>query len=134
MPYQGLIHGAALRMQVGGRQMARAQLKHLLSESERDTVTLLVIPFSAGGFPMAGDSVLYAAASSPHLDTVQVDAPTGAVFIDAPAQLAKFRRRNRPPHRNPRLQAPGHALGHREPEGMGGVRGCPGAGLLRANP
>ncbi|MEV6511683.1 Scr1 family TA system antitoxin-like transcriptional regulator [Streptomyces sp. NPDC051642] len=69
------------------------QLNHLLSESERDNVTLLVIPFSAGDFPMAGDSVLYVAAGSPHLDTVQVDSPTGAVFFDAPAQLANFRRR-----------------------------------------
>ncbi|MFG2782679.1 helix-turn-helix domain-containing protein [Streptomyces prunicolor] len=93
VPYQGVIHETALRMQVGGRQVARTQLNHLLSESERDNVTLLVIPFSAGGFPMAGDSVLYVAADSPHLDTVQVDSPTGAVFFDAPAQLANFRRR-----------------------------------------
>ena len=71
--YRGLIHEAALRMQVGGRHVAKAQLTHLLEESERDNVELLVIPFSVGGFPMAGDSVLYAAADSPHLDTVQVD-------------------------------------------------------------
>lgn len=37
--------------------------------------------------------MLYAAAESPHLDTVQVDAPTGAVFFDSPTQLANFRRR-----------------------------------------
>ena len=92
-PYRGLIHETALRMQVGGRRVARAQLGHLLSESERDNVTLRVIQFSAGGFPMCGDSVLYAAASIPRLDTVQVDSPTGAVFIDAPAQLVNFQRR-----------------------------------------
>jgi transcriptional regulator with XRE-family HTH domain len=91
--YTGLIHEAALRMQVGGPRVARAQLEHLLRESERDNVTLRVIPFSAGGFPMAGDSVLYAHARSVHLDTVQVDAPTGAVFFGSPTQLANFRRR-----------------------------------------
>ena len=42
---------------------------------------------------MAGDSVLYASADSPHLDTVQVDSPTGAVFFDSPTQLANFHRR-----------------------------------------
>lgn len=42
---------------------------------------------------MAGDSVLYAAAESPHLDTVQVDSPIGAVFFDSPTQLTNFRRR-----------------------------------------
>ncbi|WP_406174098.1 helix-turn-helix domain-containing protein [Streptomyces sp. NBC_00996] len=91
--YRGLIHEAALRMQVGGRRVAKAQLTHLLEESERDNVELLVIPFSVGGFAMAGDSVLYAAAGSPHLDTVQVDSPIGAVFFDSPTQLANFRRR-----------------------------------------
>ncbi|UIX31503.1 helix-turn-helix domain-containing protein [Streptomyces sp. GQFP] len=91
--YRGIIHEAALRMQVGGRLVAKAQLNRLLEESERDNITLLVIPFSAGGFPMAGDSVLYAAADSPHLDTVQVDSPIGAVFFDSSTQLANFRRR-----------------------------------------
>lgn len=91
--YQGLIHEAALRMQVGGREVTRSQLTRLLEESERDNVTLLVIPFNAGEFPMAGDSVLYAAAESPHLDTVQVDSPIGAVFFDSPTQLTNFRRR-----------------------------------------
>jgi len=91
--YRGLIHEAALRMQVGGPHVAKAQLGRLLEESERDNVTLLVIPFSIGGFPMAGDSVLYASAGSPHLDTVQVDSPTGAVFFDSSTQLANFHRR-----------------------------------------
>ncbi|MEV0641337.1 helix-turn-helix transcriptional regulator [Streptomyces sp. NPDC050619] len=91
--YRGVIHEAALHMQVGGRQVAREQLKRLLEEGERENVMLLVIPFSAGEFPMAGDSVLYAAADSPHLDTVQVDTPIGAVFFDSPTQLANFRRR-----------------------------------------
>ncbi len=90
-PYVGVIHESALRMQFGGPKVARAQLDHLLQASERDNVTLLVIPFSAGGFPLIGDSVLYAEASHPRLDTVHLDAPTGAVFIDSPTQLMHFR-------------------------------------------
>ncbi|MER5304789.1 helix-turn-helix transcriptional regulator [Streptomyces lasiicapitis] len=67
--YRGLIHEAALRMQVGRQHVAKTQLDRLLEESERDNVTLLVIPFNVGGFPMAGDSVLYAAADSPRIST-----------------------------------------------------------------
>ncbi|MFE2498344.1 helix-turn-helix domain-containing protein [Streptomyces scopuliridis] len=93
VPYTGLIHESALRMQVGGPKVAKAQLNRLLNESERTSVRLLVIPFSAGGFPMAGDSVMYAAADSYHLDTVQVDSPIGAVYFDSPTQLANFRAR-----------------------------------------
>jgi transcriptional regulator with XRE-family HTH domain len=92
-PYAGVIHEAALRMQLGGRKVARSQLDHLLAEGDRPTVTLRVIPFSAGGYPLIGDSVLYAEAENSHLDTVHMDSPTGAVFIDSPTQLAHFRKR-----------------------------------------
>ncbi|MGW0701874.1 helix-turn-helix domain-containing protein [Streptomyces sp. NPDC002867] len=93
VPYVGLIHEAALRMRIGGRRTAKAQLSRLLEESERPNVRLLVIPFAVGGFPMAGDTVMYASAADPHLDTVEVDSPIGAVFFDSPTQLANFRRR-----------------------------------------
>ncbi|WP_371775997.1 helix-turn-helix domain-containing protein [Streptomyces sp. NBC_01438] len=92
VPYSGVIHEAAIRMQLGGRSAARAQLLHLLDAGERANVTLQVIPFAAGGYPLLGDaSVLYVEAPNHHLDTVQMDSPTGAVFIDSPTQLANFR-------------------------------------------
>ncbi|MFE2812468.1 helix-turn-helix domain-containing protein [Streptomyces nigra] len=93
VPYTGLIHEAALRLRIGGRQTARTQLNWLLAESERPNVTLLVIPLATEGFPMAGDTMMYVSASDSHLDTVEVDSPTGAVFFDSPTQLANFRRR-----------------------------------------
>lgn len=92
-PYAGIVHEAALRMQLGGRKVTRRQLEHLLAESDRENVVLRVVPFSAGGHPLIGDSVLYAEAPNPHLDTVHMDSPTGAVFIDSPTQLAHFRKR-----------------------------------------
>lgn len=93
IPYVGLVHEAALRLRTGGRHVAKAQLAHLAEESERPNVRLLVIPFTAEGFPMAGDTLMYVSAASPHLDTVEVDSPIGAVFMDSPTQLANFRRR-----------------------------------------
>lgn len=93
VPYVGLVHEAALRMRTGGCQVAKAQLNRLLEESERPNVRLLVIPFTAEGFPMAGDTLMYISTASPHLDTVQVDSPIGTVFLDSPTQLANFRRR-----------------------------------------
>ncbi|GGS24970.1 transcriptional regulator [Streptomyces aureoverticillatus] len=91
--YVGLVHEAALRLRTGGRQVAKSQLNRLLEESERPNVRLLVIPFTAGGFPMAGDTMMYVSGASPHLDTVEVDSPMGAVFFDSRTQLANFRRR-----------------------------------------
>lgn len=89
--YTGIIHEAALRMQFGGRAVARRQLRHLAESSERDNVTLLVIPFSSGSFHGAGQSVLYARAPVPQLDTVQLDTAHGAQFADAPTPLANYR-------------------------------------------
>lgn len=90
-PYVGIIHEAALRLEYGGRDVARAQLEHLADAADRDNVTLLVIPFSAGAFHGAGQSILYAEGPVRQLDTVQLDAPLGAHFVDAPTPLANYR-------------------------------------------
>ncbi|MBT2407510.1 MULTISPECIES: helix-turn-helix transcriptional regulator [unclassified Streptomyces] len=89
--FVAIVHEAALRMQFGGRTVLRAQLDHLLNRSEQDNVTVLVIPFDAGGFPGAGQTVLYAEGPTAQLDTVQVDNSHGPDFIHAETQLAKYR-------------------------------------------
>ncbi|MFF6993489.1 helix-turn-helix domain-containing protein [Streptomyces sp. NPDC008313] len=89
--YVGVVHEAALRMQFGGRKIARAQLDHLLDVCERPTVRLLVIPFSAGTFPGAGQTVNYLQGPVPQLDTAQVDSSHGPDFLSEQAQLAKYR-------------------------------------------
>lgn len=86
-----IVHEAGLRMEFGGPAVARHQLRHLLRMSERDNVTIHVIPFKAGGFPGAGQSVIYAETAVPRLDTVELDSTHGAEFIDTEAQLAKYR-------------------------------------------
>ncbi|MFD8811163.1 hypothetical protein ACFV23_06670 [Streptomyces sp. NPDC059627] len=57
--------------------------------SERDRVTLRIIPFKAGGFPGAGQSVVYAEAAVPRLDTVEPDSTHGPEFIDTEAPIPK---------------------------------------------
>ncbi|MFF8915430.1 helix-turn-helix domain-containing protein [Streptomyces sp. NPDC015032] len=89
--YVGVIHEGALRMQFGGRTVARAQLDHLLAVSESPHITLRVIPFEAGAFPGAGQTVNYAEGPVPQLDTVQVDSTHGPEFLYGEDQLAKYR-------------------------------------------
>ncbi len=89
--YTGIVHEAALRMQFGGRDVARAQLDHLLKRSEQENITLLVLPFEAGAFPGAGQTVLYAEGPVPQLDTVQIDNSHGPDFLYSDTQLAKYR-------------------------------------------
>lgn len=91
VPYVGIIHEAALRMQFGGRDVARRQLRHLAASADRENVTLFVIPFSAGSFPGAGQSILYAEGPVPRLDTVQLDTAYSAEFAEAPTPLTNYR-------------------------------------------
>lgn len=90
-PYTAIIHETALRMQFGGAEVCRGQLRHLLDASEQDNVTVVVLPFAHGAFPGAGQTVVYAEGAVPRLDTVQVDSSHGPDFLHAEAQLAKYR-------------------------------------------
>lgn len=91
LPYVGYVHEAALRMQFGGRKITRRQLDHLCLMSERDNITVRVIPVGCDGFPGAGHALLYAEGPVPQLDTVQLDSTHGPEFSHAESQLAKYR-------------------------------------------
>lgn len=90
-PCTFIIHEAALRVAFGGSKVARGQLEHILEASERDNVTVRVIPFSAGGFPNAGSSAFYATGPVPQLDTLQLDSSGGVEFLDSETHLANYR-------------------------------------------
>ena len=90
-PYVGYVHEAALHMQFGGRKVTQAQLDHLCTMSEREHITIRVIPVECGAFPGAGHALLYAQGPVPQLDTVQLDSAHGPEFTYADAQLAKYR-------------------------------------------
>ncbi|GAA2907737.1 helix-turn-helix transcriptional regulator [Streptomyces mexicanus] len=90
-PYTATIHEAALRMGFGGRDVADAQLKHLVAMSELPHVTIRVIPFGKASFHGTGQGIDYVAGAVPQLDTVQLDTHHGCEFLDAEAQLKKYR-------------------------------------------
>ncbi|MEU0804224.1 helix-turn-helix transcriptional regulator [Streptomyces sp. NPDC005970] len=91
VPYTAIIHEAALRMGFGGAEVVRAQLEHLLEMSEMDNVTIQVIPFSSGTFPGSGQSIDYVLGPVPQLDTTQLDLAWGCQFVDAEAELARYK-------------------------------------------
>ncbi|MFI7318025.1 helix-turn-helix domain-containing protein [Streptomyces venezuelae] len=91
IPYETVIHEAALRIRVGDRPATRAQLVRILDVSEADHVTVRVIPFDLDGFAGADSTMVYAGGAVPKLDTVVRDAPSGTALIDSDAQLGRFR-------------------------------------------
>jgi transcriptional regulator with XRE-family HTH domain len=91
VPYQAVIHEAALRIRLGDRAASRAQLAHVLELSEADHVTVRVIPFDLDGFGGTWTTMMLAGGPVPRLDTAVRDAPHGTSFVDSEAQLAVFR-------------------------------------------
>jgi transcriptional regulator with XRE-family HTH domain len=91
VPYEAVIHEAALRIRVGDRTATRAQLARILERSEADHITVRVIPFDLDCFAGATNSMMYVGGIVPKLDTAVRDAPQGAGFIDSEAQLDAFR-------------------------------------------
>ncbi|RKT19125.1 helix-turn-helix protein [Streptomyces sp. 1114.5] len=92
IPLTAIVHEAALRMAFGGPAVAREQLRHLIEASTHENVSVLVIPFGAGTFPGSGQSIVYCSATVQQLDTVQLDTYHGSEFLDAHAQLVRYRK------------------------------------------
>lgn len=90
-PLTAITHEAALHMNFGGPTVAKAQLEYLLTMSERENITVRVIPFGAGTFPNSGHGIIYLGGEVPHLDTVQLDTDHGSEFLDTQPQLARYR-------------------------------------------
>ncbi|WP_405973058.1 helix-turn-helix transcriptional regulator [Streptomyces sp. NBC_00988] len=92
IPYETVIHEAALRIRVAGRTAFRAQLARILELSEAEHVTVRVIPFELDAFAGAGGAMVHLGGVVPRLDTVVRDAPHGTAFLDSEAQLEHFRK------------------------------------------
>ncbi|MEU1663383.1 Scr1 family TA system antitoxin-like transcriptional regulator [Streptomyces sparsogenes] len=90
-PCTFIVHEAALHTRFGGTRVLRTQLERLLEASERENITVRVIPLATEGFPVAGATVTYASGPVPQLDTVQFDSALGSMFLDAESQLRKYR-------------------------------------------
>ncbi|MFJ1545876.1 helix-turn-helix domain-containing protein [Streptomyces sp. NPDC088246] len=89
-PFEAFIHEAALRMRYCDRDTMRGQLAFLCEVSTWPSATIRIIPF-ARQITGSVHSTLYAGAGVPALDTVQLDSAFDAGFLDAEAQLARYR-------------------------------------------
>jgi transcriptional regulator with XRE-family HTH domain len=78
-----VIDEAALRRPMGGRQVMRAQLKHLLETTALPHVTIQVVPFRRGGHAAAGGSFTILRFAAPDLpDVVYLEQLTSALYLE----------------------------------------------------
>ncbi|NEC50010.1 helix-turn-helix domain-containing protein [Actinospica acidiphila] len=86
-----VIDEAALRRQVGGREVMREQLTHLLTMAERSRITVQVLPFDRGAHAAAVGSFAVLRGQAPELDVVYVDLLGGGLFMEKPEELERYK-------------------------------------------
>ncbi|MFI6661333.1 helix-turn-helix domain-containing protein [Streptomyces sp. NPDC050523] len=86
-----VIDEAALRRRVGGPEVMRNQLDHLLALSQRPHITVQVLPFSSGAHAAAVGSFAVLRGPAPELDVVYVDLLGGGLFVEKRQELERYR-------------------------------------------
>lgn len=82
---------AALCREVGGPEVMRAQLEHLLEATKLPRVTLQVIRYRVGAHAsMTGGFAFLRFPDPDDPDAVYVDTPAGQLFIEEPGEVARF--------------------------------------------
>jgi hypothetical protein len=84
---------AVVRRPLGGRDVMRRQLKHLIAMSELPNVTLQIVPFGAGGHAAAGGPFTILRFAEPGLsDVVYLEQLTSALYLDKPTDVDTYMR------------------------------------------
>jgi transcriptional regulator with XRE-family HTH domain len=86
-----VIDESALRRPAGGRKVARGQLRHLIDMAGHPTVTLQILPLSAGAHPAMGGSFDILRFAEPAVpDLVFIEQLTSALYLHRPADLDHY--------------------------------------------
>jgi transcriptional regulator with XRE-family HTH domain len=82
---------AVLRRPVGGREVMRGQLEHLMRPRDRANVTVQVLPFDAGVHPaMVGPFTMMTFPDPDDLGIVNVENATGALILEESAEIRVY--------------------------------------------
>jgi transcriptional regulator with XRE-family HTH domain len=82
---------AALRRQVGGRQIMRQQIEHLIAVSSAPTTFVQFLPFGAGGHVALDLPFVILSFPDPaDADVAAIGYPTGVLWIEDPAEVEQY--------------------------------------------
>ncbi|BCL30612.1 helix-turn-helix domain-containing protein [Streptomyces aurantiacus] len=89
--FYAVIGEGVLRQQVGGPDVMRAQLQHLLKTAQLPNVRIQVLPFRAGGHACVGGSFnILSFAQTDAVDVVHVDSIAATVWVENDAESATY--------------------------------------------
>ncbi|MFF4363256.1 helix-turn-helix domain-containing protein [Streptomyces sp. NPDC001604] len=86
-----VVDEAALRRPLGGAEVMRAQLQHLIEAAAWPNVTLQVLPFHVGGHAAAGGPITVLRFPVPDLpDVVYLEQLSSALYLDKPEEVDHY--------------------------------------------
>ncbi|HET6292822.1 MAG TPA: helix-turn-helix transcriptional regulator [Kribbella sp.] len=86
-----LLDEAVIRREIGGREVVREQLEHLLDLAQRTNITLQVIPYTVGGYgTMNGSFTIVDYPESESVPGVYLEYPAGGVWVDDAEDVKRF--------------------------------------------
>ncbi|MCX4660429.1 helix-turn-helix domain-containing protein [Streptomyces uncialis] len=86
-----LLHEVGLRIRYADSHVMRRQLRALLDSADRDRVIVRVIPLSAADVTASVQPFTLAGGPVPQLDSVLVNSSFAGQYLDAGAQVGKYR-------------------------------------------
>ncbi|MFJ1746043.1 helix-turn-helix domain-containing protein [Streptomyces sp. NPDC088116] len=86
-----VIDEAVIRRTVGGPDVMREQLRHLLTRAREPHITFQILPFATGAHAAAVGSFVILGGATPELDVVYVDILGGGLFMEKPQELARYK-------------------------------------------
>jgi hypothetical protein len=86
-----VVDEGALRRPVGGIEVVRDQIKHLMEMAERPAITLQILPFHAGPHAAMGGPFTILRFAEPDLaDVVYIEQLTSALYLDKPTEVDSY--------------------------------------------
>lgn len=86
--FWAVIDEAALRRPIGGREVLRGQLEHIMEAAKLPNITVQVVPFGLGGHPAEGGAFTLLRFPQPDLpDIVYLEQLTGALYLDQRTEI-----------------------------------------------
>jgi transcriptional regulator with XRE-family HTH domain len=86
-----VVDEGALRRPIGGSEVMREQIEHLIKMTDHPAVTLQILPFGVGGHSGGGGPFTILRFAEPDLrDVIYIEQLTNAIYLDKPAEVDRY--------------------------------------------
>jgi hypothetical protein len=92
LEFFAIIDESVLRREIGGDEVMRGQLEHLIDRAQLPNVTIQILPLDAGAHPfLGGPAAILEFRETTHLDVVYVEGLAGDYYEEQPSEVARYR-------------------------------------------